>query len=334
MLIIFSLSVEGLLSRLCFIHHLLISPQKDVFFTDFRYRDQSEREVSGFDIVIMKRDPLGFIRQYMKKSGITRCAIEDTVSYRTFSSLSRSLTLIPLRNTVENLRIIKSRIELTHIELAIQRAEDAFKEIKGHIRTGNSEMFIASRLEECLKRKGVEKIPFDTIVASGRNSALPHARPSEKKLEPGDLVIIDWGGESKGYFSDMTRTYLLKGGDSGRKRKIHELVLKANSKARKEIRTGISCSDVDNAARSTIKAAGYGEYFGHATGHGIGLDVHEQPSVSEKETKTVLQSHMVFTVEPGIYIPNLGGVRIEDMVVVLKNEGKTLTSLPRKLEIV
>jgi Xaa-Pro aminopeptidase len=227
----------------------------------------------------------------------------------------------------------KNASELQLISKAIERAESAFNEVLPYIRVGVSEREIALRLEENLKKAGVRKLPFDTIVASGANTAIVHAKPTEKTLQGGDFVLIDWGGECEGYFSDMTRTFLLRGGDISKKCEIYETVLRANELGRIGAAVGKSAAETDALARDFIEKAGYGQYFGHSTGHGVGLDVHEAPYIRNYNHETVIQQGMVFTIEPGIYISGLGGVRIEDMVCTDKDNSKTLTALPRALEI-
>ncbi len=233
---------------------------------------------------------------------------------------------------IENLRKIKDFDEVNLIKEAVARAEKSFVDIKPYIREGIKEVALAFRLEERLKKRGCSRIPFEIIVASGQNSAMPHARPTEKKLKKGDLVIIDWGGEAGGYFSDMTRTLLIKGEKLEKKKEIYSIVLKANKKAIGQISPGVRSSEVDRCARDIINNAGYGEFFGHGTGHGIGLQVHELPRITRNVSETV-KTNMVFTIEPGIYIPEIGGVRIEDMVLVGSDSYEVLTSLPKELEI-
>jgi Xaa-Pro aminopeptidase len=161
---------------------------------------------------------------------------------------------------------------------------------------------------------------------------MPHAKPTDYRIRPGDLVMFDWGGEAGGYFSDMTRTLLMRGGDVSKKREIYEIVRSANEKALLSIREGDSVRMIDKTARDVIKKAGYGDFFGHGTGHGVGLDVHESPRISRFGRESV-KSGMVFTVEPGIYLPGIGGVRIEDMVLAEKKGCRILTRLPKKLEM-
>ncbi|MBI3592532.1 MAG: M24 family metallopeptidase, partial [Nitrospirae bacterium] len=171
------------------------------------------------------------------------------------------------------------------------------------------------------------------IVASGGNSSMPHAKPTGRKIENGDFVIIDWGGEADGYYSDMTRTLLMSGKALSEKVRVYNAVNDARRKAIESVRAGLETKEIDAVARHAIKKAGYGEFFGHGTGHGVGLDVHEAPRVSWVDSERISDG-MVFTVEPGIYVPKLGGVRIEDMVTLAKGKGILLTGLSRELEII
>jgi len=314
---------------------LLLITAKDLFFiTDFRYKEQSEKEVRGWDIIIEKGDRIETAHSLCKKKGIRKLALEDSVSYGFFRKISRTtIRITPAEGLVEKLRSMKDVDEISAIKEAISRAEYAFLEVKPHIKTGIRETAIAGKLEEQLKKKGCRRIAFDIIVASGPNTAMPHARPGSRKLSKGDLVIIDWGGEAKGYYSDMTRSFLMGGGaDIGRKKSLYNIVLMANKTAIRLVAPGIESVLIDNAARDVITAAGYGEFFGHGTGHGVGMQVHESPRITWNRYETI-ERKMVFTVEPGIYVPGLGGVRIEDMVMVGNKKASLLTSLPKKLEI-
>ncbi|MBM4146009.1 MAG: aminopeptidase P family protein [Nitrospira sp.] len=309
---------------------------KDHFFiTDFRYREQSENEVMGWDILIEKGNRIALIQDISKKNGIKKLGFESSVSYHFFRKLSHiSLRLKAMEGFVEKLREIKDRQEIHYIQEAVMRSENAFMDVKNYIRPGISERSIALRLEEALMKRGCSRIPFDIIVASGPHSAMPHARPTDRKLQKGDLVIADWGGEAHGYFSDMTRTFLLKGGNNIQKKKeIYHTVLEANRRAVSSVSNGALSKQIDAGARDYIKNAGYGDLFGHGTGHGVGLQVHESPRISWNKSEPV-RKNMVFTIEPGIYLPGLGGVRIEDMVVVSEKKAEVLTSLPKKLELI
>lgn len=312
----------------------LVTEKENLFITDFRYKVQSEDEVKGWDILMEKGNRVQLIRALAKKLGIGKLGFESSVSYHFFKKLSyRGLGLKPVEGLAEKLRETKDRQEIYHIQEAVMRAESALLDVKPYIRPGISERSIALRLEERLKKRGCCRIPFDIIAASGPNAAMPHAKPTERKLSEGDLLIIDWGGEAQGYFSDMTRTFLIKGGkDIQKKKEIYHIVLKANRRAVSSVSDGIRSKKIDAAARDYIRQAGYGDFFGHGTGHGVGLQVHESPRISWNKSRPV-RENMIFTIEPGIYIPGIGGVRIEDMVVVKQRGCRVLTSLSRKLEL-
>jgi Xaa-Pro aminopeptidase len=275
------------------------------------------------------------VKKLSRKMEIKKLGLESSVSYDFFRRVSRGdLTVKAFKGLIERLRMVKDALEIDSIRKAIGRAEAAFLGVKPYIKGGVRERAIALRLEERLKKKGCRHIPFEIIVASGPNSALPHARPTERKLEKGDLVIVDWGGESNGYFSDMTRTFLIEGGKHrSEKKEIYHVTLKANRNALTHISPGVESRDIDGSAREVIKKAGYGEYFGHGTGHGIGLQVHELPYITWNK-REVMRENMVFTIEPGIYLPGVGGVRIEDTVAVKKDGPTVLTNLPKRLEII
>ncbi|GER93651.1 aminopeptidase P family protein [hot springs metagenome] len=313
---------------------VIITRNRGIFFTDFRYREQSEKEVKGFEIGIEKGKRIRLIRSFVKKAGIKKLGFEKTISYEFYELLKKiSVQLLPQKHIIEDMRKIKDEEEIENIKKAVKRAEEAFLKIKPRIRVGVKEREIALRLEEQLKRVGCKDIPFDTIVASGKNSSMPHARPSEKKIEKGDFVIIDWGGEYNGYYSDMTRTFLMDCVDLDKKIEIYNTVNYARQRAIKSIKEGLKTQEIDSIVRNIIKKAGYGEFFGHGTGHGVGLDVHEYPHVSWNKGEKI-RNNMVFTIEPGIYIPELGGVRIEDMILVRNGKAELLTDLSRELEII
>lgn len=288
----------------------------------------------NWEVFIYKEGLLMAIYKLLKDIKIKKIAVESSVTYEFYSSLLREgLNVIPLSSMVEDLRTIKDEEEIRLIRESIKRAEDAFNSVLPYIKPGVREIEIAWRLEEAMKRAGSRRLPFDIIVASGPNSSMPHAKASERRLSKGDLVIIDWGGEAGGYFSDMTRTLLINGGETSKKIEIYEAVLTANREAIRGIRPNIKAGKVDEIARKIIKKRGFGDYFGHGTGHGVGLDVHERPSISPS-SKDKLKPGMVFTIEPGIYVPGFGGVRIEDMVCVNSDGSITLTGLSKELKII
>jgi Xaa-Pro aminopeptidase len=310
---------------------LFITGKENIFVTDFRYKEQSEREVEGWEILIEMGNRIKIIRDLTKKNDIKKLGFESSVSYDFFRTISgKGMNLKALTGLIEKLRKIKDITEINLIKEAVRRAEAAFLEVEPYIRAGIRETAIARRLSERLKKKGCRCIPFDIIVASGPNSAMPHARPTEKKLNKGDLVIVDWGGEADGSYSEMTRTLLMKGSELGRK-EIYQTVM-FKQRAISCVAQGMQSKKIDDAARTLIRDAGYEEFFGHGTGHGIGLQVHEAPRVSWNKSERI-RENMVFTVEPGIYILGLGGVRIEDIVVAGEKKSEVLTSLEKNLAI-
>lgn len=316
---------------------ILLTKTKNIFVTDFRYKDEAEKEFPGWDVLIDTSGRIKTLKRLVSSLGLRSLAFESSISYDFFRHLSGcGVRLVPLGNMVEQIRAEKDYSEITSIKEAVRRAETAFSEVRPLIKAGKRERHIALLLEEKLKKKGCSRIPFDIIVASGGNASRPHAQATEKKLAAGDLVIIDWGGEADGYLSDMTRTLLLKGREGAsqaREKEIYMAVLKANRKALAAVRAGIEAKVIDAAARDVIKRAGYDKYFGHGTGHGVGLEIHEFPPVSWTKND-IIRENMVFTIEPGVYIGGLGGVRIEDMVLVRQCGREVLTKLPRELEII
>ncbi|MDA8089805.1 MAG: Xaa-Pro peptidase family protein [Nitrospiraceae bacterium] len=323
--------------------HVLITRKEAVFITDSRYgKDALGPAGALYETIVMTGNFWALLKRASKKLGIKKLGFEKTASYAFYEKLkgifvSGEGLLVPFGGAVERLRVSKDDYEIMCIKGAVARAEEAFEKIKTHIRAGVTEKALATRLEEALLRGGSSKLPFPAIVASGANSAIPHARPSQRRMSQGDLVVMDWGGEYEGYFSDMTRTFLLKGAGEriAEKRKIYRTVLEAQRNAIDFVtRNGGAAKkpkDIDNSARYVIKQAGYGELFGHGTGHGVGLEIHEQPGLSPRSTDNKpLPKGAVITIEPGIYVPGLGGVRIEDMVCLAPGNPEVLTRLPKE----
>lgn len=313
----------------------IITKTDAIFVTDFRYQEQAREEVKGFDIRVENIERAMEVRDIVDELKIRHLGFEgDNVTYWFYVTMMRSgIRLKPLRYTVESLRMIKSDHEVSYIKMAIKRAEKAFERLKPHIKSGITEIELSRRLEDLLKDEGCERLPFEVIVASGPRSALPHARPTSRALRKGDILLIDWGGEYEGYYSDMTRTVLIGDSDISKHQELYLHVLNAQERAIKKISNNIKASTIDSVAKGYIKRVGYGDYFGHGLGHGVGLQVHEKPIISWK-SKDVIKTGMVFTVEPGIYIPQFGGIRIEDMVVVSENGVEVLTSLSKELTVV
>ncbi|MCK5633974.1 MAG: aminopeptidase P family protein [Anaerolineales bacterium] len=249
-----------------------------------------------------------------------------------FEHANPEWTFVNAEVLLREMRIHKDELEIGSLRQAVIIAEHALRQTLPQIRCGISERELAAELTIQLLKAGSEPdLPFSPIVASGPNSALPHATPTDRQLETGDLLILDWGARHNGYISDITRTFAIGEVDPDLMQ-IAEIVALANDAGREAVAPGALCGLVDNAAREVIDAAGYGEYFVHRTGHGIGLEAHEPPNIRAGE-ELILMPGMTFTVEPGIYLPNRGGVRIEDDVVVTQSGAESLTTLPRQLEV-
>jgi Xaa-Pro aminopeptidase len=311
---------------------VLVASGRPWLITDFRYKMQSGRETSGVNVHIQKKDFASALREITTQYGVEKLWFDE--SSLTIEGLKKlrkqGLRLKGHRDLVGELRQRKDDRELKRIREAVRRAEESLREMKKYIRPGARECDLALMLEMLMREKGARKAAFDTIVASGRNGAMPHASVTDRRIKEGDLVTIDFGAEADGYFSDITRTYCV-GRPTPRQREIHVLVLAAQTAAIRGVRPGITCKAMDAFARDVIREAGHGDHFGHGTGHGIGLMVHEAPALSPLSKERVAED-MVFTAEPGIYIPGWGGVRIEDMVVVTESGARILTGLPRELE--
>lgn len=314
--------------------YLYISAGHRVLMTDSRYTTWAKNESNGVDVFEVNAEV-----SYIKKVGeliqldqVHSIGFEDTkMLYSDVVKFQKELDVqwIPVGGALDFLRQVKTEEELEWLRISESMAIHAFQNVLCQLKTGMTEIETALLLEGEMRRLGAEGISFETIVASGKNSAMPHAVPTMKKLELGDFVTMDFGCIYKGYCSDMTRTVVM-GKASEKQRGIYDTVLEAQETALKELRAGVTGQQVDHAARSVIEKAGYGSYFGHSLGHSVGLYIHEEPRLSPCET-SVLKENMIETVEPGIYIPDFGGVRIEDMVIVKELGYENLTHAPKKL---
>jgi Xaa-Pro aminopeptidase len=315
---------------------LVLTQRESLFLTDSRYWTQAEEEVKDCQIIHYKKKMEGIASLLLdlKSNHIGFESTSLTFSAHRFllKKLANASQLIPLEEELKNLRAEKDAQELALIRRAIDISSNAFLSLLKILKEGVLEREVALEMEFFMKRNGADAIGFDIIIASGKRSALPHGKASAKRIEKGDFILIDFGSGFQGYYSDQTRT-LVCGNPSLEQKKIYRIVKEAHDRAIEKIRPGIPIGEVDGAAREHIRNQGYGEYFGHGTGHGIGLAVHEDPVVNS-ENKGFLQEGMVFTIEPGIYIPNWGGVRIEDMVLVTPQGAEVLTHLPGELKVV
>jgi len=311
---------------------LLISEKDAHFFTDFRYKEQSAQEVSSeFEIHIGKKlleESTAFI------GNAKRVGFESRyTTYSFYEELKKLLDdreLVPLSDYIMELRSRKTPEEIEKIERAQKITDAVFSEVLEIINPEMTELELAAEIEYRMKRHGAEGFAFSTIVASGPHSALPHAKPRPVKLGTETMVVMDFGARLDGYNSDMTRTIWIGNSPDPKFLEIYEITLKAQTLAEERARIGMKASDLDGIARNYIKEHGYGEQFGHGLGHGVGIDVHELPRVAES-SEEILNENTVFTVEPGIYLPGFGGVRIEDMVVLQKDGPRILTASSKEL---
>ncbi len=314
----------------------VITREDSFFLTDSRYWTQADEEVKGARIIHYKKKMEG-IFSLLSDLNLAEIGFESaSLSFSAYQFLSERFAgkarLVPLENDLRNLRAVKDPQELNLIRKAIDISSNAFSMATEMLKEGVVEREVALEMESLMKRGGAEAMGFDIILASGKRSALPHGKASDKRIEKGDFILIDFGSGFQGYHSDQTRTVVC-GSPSPEQHKIYQIVQEAHDKAIEKVRPGARIGEVDGAARDHIRNQGYGEYFGHGTGHGIGLAVHEDPAINP-ENHDLLQEGMIFTVEPGIYLPDWGGVRIEDMVLVTAHGADVLTHLPRELKVI
>jgi Xaa-Pro aminopeptidase len=312
---------------------ILLLARSGYFLSDFRYREQSAAEVKGLKVLIYEKSPLESLRRALKGySGLSLGFDPNTLVYGQVLDLRRELRgkarVLPLKGPLALLRAVKSPWERQVMGKALRLAEEAFRDALKAGNEDNVEASFAAALDCAARKRGAEDRAFETIVAGGTRGAVVHASPSKRKLR--GAVVVDWGVRYRGYHTDMTRT-LDCGGMSSSLKKAYDVVIEAQERALKSIKPGVKASDVDRAARELIEEEGYGAFFGHALGHGVGLEVHERPYVG-KNSRDVIEEGMVFTVEPGIYLPGKGGVRVEDMVLVRSGGAELLSSLPRSLD--
>lgn len=312
----------------------LISRDDAVFITDFRYTEQAAEQVAGFRIEKQSGLMQDAVAEQISAMGIKKIGFEqDTLPYADYDRYQKAAKAewVPVSGIIEKLRMVKEDSELQTIRKATQIADEAFSHILTFIKPGMTELEVSNELEFFMRRLGATESSFDTIVASGKRSALPHGVATDKKIENGDMVTLDFGALYDGYVSDITRTVAV-GEPPEELKKIYHIVLEAQKRACSALKPGMTGKEADAVARDYISEHGYGEAFGHSTGHGIGLEVHEGPGLSFR-SDTKLKPGMVVTVEPGIYVPGLGGVRIEDDVLITEDGCELLTSSPKELII-
>jgi len=316
---------------------LLVTRNGSVFLTDSRYIEEAQNKVKCCDVAELKkvREQLPY---YCEKFGCKILGVEgDRLSVnelKLYRKMLRPVTLLSDRTDkiINGLRAIKSEEETEKIMKAQSIAEKAFEHILGFIREGVTEKEIALELDYFMLRNGAEALSFETIAISGANTSKPHGVPTDKKIQRGDFITMDYGAIFDGYHSDMTRTVAV-GEVSTKQAEIYNTVLEAQLKALSVLKSGVKCADADKAARDVISQAGYGEYFRHSTGHSVGVEIHEAPNLSPN-SKQKLQLGNIVTVEPGIYISGEFGVRIEDMAKIRLSDCENLTKIPKELLVI
>lgn len=307
---------------------LLISEKSAILATDFRYIEQAKSQAPDFETFQTEGDPSRWLPELISSLEVKRVGVEaNDLSIATYRKLAaatgKKCQIVPTERIVESLRAVKDNGELELIMKAVEISDAAFEQFSSLLRPGMTEKEAAWQIERLLREKGSEGVPFDIIMASGPNSALPHHHPTDRAMLSGEPVVIDMGARVAGFSSDLSRTICL-GNEDKKFGKIYDLVLGAQLTAIATIEAGMSGEQADSLARTVIEQGGYGENFGHGLGHGIGLAAHEAPHLG-RGSEDVLADGMVFTIEPGIYINGWGGVRIEDVVILEQGRVKVLS---------
>ena len=326
--------------------HLVVSKNKDILVSDARFTEQIKNECPGLEAIIRPPTKKTFdmvaeaIRSIKALSIGFECQVLTVSDFESLKEILPECSWLATRERVETQRMVKEPIEIEAIRAAIQMAQDAFVSLSKSLSPSQTEKNVADELERLMRSMGAQCAAFPIIVAAGLNAALPHAIPSQHCIGNESLLLVDWGASSpSGNKSDLTRVLdthnfskTIKQAESKDKlRKIYSVVQKAQKAAFDAIKPGVKALDVDRAARQLIAEAGFGEYFGHGLGHGIGLQIHEAPWL-RPGSETVLERGMVFTLEPGIYLPGWGGVRIEDNILVTSSGAEYLTGISRELD--
>jgi len=312
---------------------LLITPQKALLLTDFRYYEQVAEEAPLFDLVRLEGKIGLALKQLAKEHGIRRLGFESAhlpfAEYKAWRQATRGTQWVATTSVAEDIRAIKDKQELASMRKAIAIADEACEHIRTFIQPGMTEKQVAWELEMHMRNHGAEGVAFPFIVGSGPNGAKPHAVPQDRPIRKNELIVLDMGARVEGYCSDLTRTICL-GQPDDKMREIYDIVLRAQLAAEKGAKPGMKGKEIDAIARKVIADAGYASAFGHGLGHGVGLAVHEKPGAGAR-SDDVMQPGMVCTIEPGIYIPGWGGVRIEDMVLFTARGVQVLTHARKDL---
>ncbi len=316
---------------------LLVTRKGSIFYTDSRYIEAAKKQIKCCDVAEGKQI-FARMKEYLAERGVKTVAVEASgMSLAEFSRLQKNehmscfefISDNSLDSAINVFRSVKNKEEKGKILKAQKIAEDAFLHILSFIKKGRTEKEIQLELDFFMLKNGAEALSFDTIAVSGKNSSMPHGVPTDKIIEDGDFITMDFGAVVEGYHSDMTRTVAV-GYVTDEQRFVYDTVLQAQCAALEMIKAGVACADADKAARDVIANAGFGDCFGHGTGHGVGVEIHEMPNLSPRSTTTLEKGNIV-TIEPGIYLPEKFGVRIEDMVYVTGNGCENLTKSQKTL---
>jgi Xaa-Pro aminopeptidase len=315
--------------------YVIITKNKDYFLTDFRYKEQSSKQVKGFEIVV-NYQATEEMKKIFAAEGFKRVAFESThMTVNGLEILQQSfpgVEFVPVAERIEKLTMIKTPEEMSMIKKAIEITDRTFSKMLEIIKPGMAEKDVSAEISYWHKKFGADKDSFDPIVASGWRGCLPHGIASDKVIESGEMVTLDFGCIYNGFCSDLTRTISV-GEPSDEMKKIYGIVLDSQMKAISSAKEGVTTKELDGVARSYISDKGYGEKFGHGLGHGLGIEVHEMPSVSQR-MDIKLPAGVVVTIEPGIYVENLGGVRIEDDIMITQNGCEVLNKSPKELIVI
>ncbi|MCD8896940.1 M24 family metallopeptidase [Mammaliicoccus sciuri] len=312
---------------------LLITQDKSLLITDFRYIQQANDQAQDFEVINQEGPMLSKINDLIKEGQYKNVGVEShLITYNEYQALNTdAVELSSIESVIETIRMVKDEFEIKLIQKAADIVDETYEHILKWVKPGMTENEVNNEMEMFMRSKGATCSSFDTIVASGHRGALPHGVASNKVIEEGDMITLDFGALYEGYVSDVTRTFAI-GQPKEEMKKIYNIVLEAQLTALEQIKPGMTGKEADTIARDIIKSYGYGEQFGHSLGHGIGLEVHEGPALSQK-SDIILEENMCITLEPGIYVDGLGGVRIEDDVLVTKNGLQRFTKSSKDLII-
>lgn len=314
---------------------IVLTQDEGFFYTDFRYGDQAHQEVQDHQISVVPQPLLTSTEEQLNALGVKKVGLEfskiNTANYLQLKNALPQTQFVDIDSHILDMRMIKDDVELSYFKKGMKIVDQTFTHILSYIKVGMTEKELALELDYTMKKFGAEGIKENHVIATGARASLPHGQATDKVIEHGDFVKMDFGAKVNGYYTDFTRTVIM-GEASEKQIEIYNIVKEAQEASLKVLKAGMVCSKVDHIGRSIISEAGYGENFGHSLGHSLGLEIHEKPAMRSTD-HTVLKPGMVITVEPGIYIKDFGGVRIEDLVVIEENGINNLTTSTKELQI-